>query len=211
MSGNTTQAGLQFGRGDVAAAAYNLFPVPLFVCGVFAGTLLLHSRLRNPLSGLLGLVAGLLAIGATAAPASPVPGWLGIAALSFAMGAMNTTVTRVGEQPVSIGYMTGTLSQFAQHLTLAMKRVPVTNAEDVADTRLRRAGMLGGIWTAFLVGALLAGAATSRLGAWTLLPPALTLAILAATSRQVTESPKLIVRDDLAHPGPTRPRTWFLG
>jgi len=41
------------------------------------------------------------------------------------MGIMNTTVTRVGQQSVSLAYVTGSLNNLAQHLALALKRVPV--------------------------------------------------------------------------------------
>ncbi len=39
LSGNTTQTGLQVGQGKLGAAAYNLLPIPLFVAGVFLGSL----------------------------------------------------------------------------------------------------------------------------------------------------------------------------
>src|ERR1700733_5259366 len=47
-------------------------------------------------------------------------------------------------------------------------------------THLRRAMLLGRIWTGFLGGAFLSGAATPRYGAWVLAAPALILAVLAA-------------------------------
>jgi uncharacterized membrane protein YoaK (UPF0700 family) len=47
MSGNTTQTGLHAGQGGLAVAGYNLLPIPLFVAGVFAGTLIWHSALAQ--------------------------------------------------------------------------------------------------------------------------------------------------------------------
>ncbi len=44
MSGNTTQTGLQAGDGKFAEAGHNLLPIPLFVIGIFLGTLLAPQR-----------------------------------------------------------------------------------------------------------------------------------------------------------------------
>jgi uncharacterized membrane protein YoaK (UPF0700 family) len=183
MSGNTTQTGLRLGQGQFATAGYDLLPVPFFVAGVFSGTFLFHSRRRDPRRGLFALVAVLLVICMAAGYLVPTSGWFSIMILSLAMGLMNTTVTRVGEQPVSLGYVTGTLNNLAQHLALAVKGMPVPLAQGEWDTHGRRVALLAGIWGSFLVGALLAGAATSRFGAGTLLPPILTLAALAAFSQ----------------------------
>lgn len=183
MSGNTTQTGLQTGQGKLAEAGLDLLPIPLFVAGVFVGTLLLHSSLRHRLSWLFGLVATLLAVAMAAANPGVLPGWLGIVLLSLAMGIMNTTVNSVGEQSVSLGYVTGDLNNLAQHLALAVKRLPVPHGQGPWDTHRRRATLLAGIWAAFLIGAVLAGAATLRLSAWTLLPPILILLTLAAFRR----------------------------
>ena len=81
------------------------------------------------------------------------------------MGIMNTTVTRVGEQQVSLGYVSGTLNNLAQHLALAVRGLPLSHAERPHDTHLRRAGLLAGIWAAFVIGALLAGAVTPNFAA----------------------------------------------
>jgi uncharacterized membrane protein YoaK (UPF0700 family) len=149
------------------------------VAGVFAGTLIWHSALAQRSRWLFALVAGLLALGLAAVAPGPLPGWFGIVVLSLAMGIMNTTVTRVGEQQVSLGYVTGTLNNLAQHLALAVKGAPLSHAEGPHDTHLRRAG----IWTAFVIGALLAGAATPNFAAWSLLLPIVILSVLAVSGR----------------------------
>jgi uncharacterized membrane protein YoaK (UPF0700 family) len=183
MSGNTTQTGLHAGQGGFAVAAYNFLPIPLFVAGVFAGALIWHSGLAQRSRWIFGLVAGLLALGLAAVAPGPLPGWFGIIVLSLAMGIMNTTVTRVGDQSVSLGYVSGTLNNLAQHLALAVKGVPLSHAEGPRDTHLRRAGLLAGIWTAFVIGALLAGAATPNFAALSLLLPILILSVLAIIGR----------------------------
>jgi uncharacterized membrane protein YoaK (UPF0700 family) len=187
MSGNTTQTGLQTGLEKLAEAGLDLLPIPLFVAGVFVGTFLMHSGLRQRLAWLFGLVAALLAVAMAAVDPGPLPGWLGIMMLSLAMGIMNTTLTRVGEQSVSLGYVTGDLNNVGRHLALALKRVPVSDAQGAWDTHGRRAALLGGVWTGFLIGAVLAGAATPRFAAGTLLPPILILLVLAALGRATSE------------------------
>jgi uncharacterized membrane protein YoaK (UPF0700 family) len=179
MSGNTTQTGLQAGEANLALAGHNFLPIPAFVGGVFVGTFLVHSSLRHQLRWLFGMVAALLAVGMAAVYLGPSPGWLSIIILSLAMGLMNVTVTRVGEQPISLGYVTGSLNNLAQHLALAVKRIPVPHARGSWDTHGRRAALLVSVWTAFLIGAILAAAATPRFAVWTLLLPILALLVLA--------------------------------
>lgn len=184
MSGNTTQSGLAAGQAQFAEAGQDLLPIPLFVVGVFFGTLLLHSGLRHQSRWLFGLVAALLAVVVTAADAAAPPGWFSVT-LSLAMGIMNTTVTRVGAQSVSLGYVTGTLNNLGQHLALAVKRLPVPDAEGPWDTHARRAALLGSIWGAFLVGALLAGVTTPHFAVWSLVPPIFILLLLSAFNPKV--------------------------
>jgi uncharacterized membrane protein YoaK (UPF0700 family) len=105
LSGNTTQTGLQVGQGKLGAAAYNLLPIPLFVAGVFLGALFVHSRLGDELRWLFLSVVALLAVGVAAVALGAAPGWLSIIVLSLAMGIMNTSVTKVGTQSVSLGYV----------------------------------------------------------------------------------------------------------
>jgi uncharacterized membrane protein YoaK (UPF0700 family) len=76
--------------------------------------------------------------------------------------------------------VTGDLNNLAQHLALAIKRVPVPRGQGSWDIHGRRASLLTGIWAAFLIGAALAGASAPRFAAWTLLPPILVLLALAA-------------------------------
>lgn len=180
MSGNTTQAGLHMGQGDLAGAGYNFLPIPLFVAGVFAGTLLVHAGLGDRLRWLLGVAAALLSFTIAATLFKSWPAWLGIVALSLAMGLMNTSVTSVGPQKISIGYVSGTLNSLARHLAFAARRMPLPDAEGPADTHFRRAALFGAIWTSFVAGALLAGAATLWLAVWSLLFPTLILLGLAA-------------------------------
>jgi len=170
MSGNTTQAGLNAGEGDLASAGYNFLPIPIFVAGVFIGTFLVYSYLANRLRLLFTLVAALLLLGIATVTLTPGTAWAGIIALSLAMGIMNTSVTSVGPQKINLGYVSGTLNSLARHLALAAKGLPLLDATGPQDTHARRAALLTGIWTSFVFGALLAGIATPRYSASSCLP-----------------------------------------
>src|SRR5664279_2181542 len=145
MTGNTTTGGLSAGQANLAAAAHSLLPIPFFLLGILGGTFLVRVEQSHALRRISLLVAGMLAAGAARAYfAWPV--WLGIVLLSSAMGIMNTSVTRVGGQPVSLGFMTGDLNNLAQHLALGITRAPVPQAQSSTDTHWRRAALLGSLW-----------------------------------------------------------------
>ena len=182
MSGNTTQSGFLLARGSVASAVPALLAIVFFVFGVFAGTLLIQSGSHHSTRLVLGVVATLLVVITGAAQLGCLNSGAGIATLTVAMGIMNTAVSRVGAQRVNIAFVTGTLTAMAQHMALAVKRVPVSEAQGSGDTHARRALLLLGVWVSFLTGAILAGAVTSSLGVWALLLPADVLLVLAVLS-----------------------------
>jgi uncharacterized membrane protein YoaK (UPF0700 family) len=174
MSGNTTTGGSLTGQSKLAAAGHSLLPIPFFLLGIFVGTLVGQADQRLRLHRLFAMVAALLAIG-TAAAYWAWPGWLSIMILSSAMGILNTSITHVGGQTVSLGFVTGDLNNLAQHAALGIKRTPLPEAQGSWDTRWARAIVLAGIWTAFLGGAILGTALVPRLAAWTLLVPCVML------------------------------------
>lgn len=181
MSGNTTQTGLNAGRAKLAVAGHNLLPIPLFVAGVFAGTLLSHQNPRHHARRLLLVVAALL-VADTVGVSLASPAWVCIVILSFAMGIMNTAISRVGGQSVSLGFVTGDLNSLAQHLASAVNREPLPKPEGAGDTHWRRAGLLSGVWAAFLFGAVLGAALMPRFGDATLVAPLVVLLALVAGS-----------------------------
>src|ERR1700722_15162372 len=183
MSGNTTQTGYQTAEGLFGPASLSALAILFFVVGSFAGTLLVQAAGRLARRAVFGVVAaalfeviglkyfGFLSVG------------FGIAIVSVAMGVMNSALSRVGAQSVSLTFVTGTLSRVGAHLARAAKRAPLADAQGPWDTHLRRALMLSRVWTGFFAGAVLSGAATPRYGAPALLAPALILAVLAAFDR----------------------------
>jgi uncharacterized membrane protein YoaK (UPF0700 family) len=186
MSGNTTQIGSLIGQRNLAAAMPALVAIMFFLIGVFTGTFLIHSGVRQPRRLLFGLVATLLAVSIRGTQLGSSPSGDGIATLSLAMGFLNTALSRVGAQSVNLVFVTGTLNTMAQHLALAVKSTRVPDTQGSWDTHSHRAFLLMGVWASFLTGALLAGLATSRFGVWALLLPVLMLLTLAVFSRAQT-------------------------
>jgi uncharacterized membrane protein YoaK (UPF0700 family) len=182
MSGNTTTTGLHAGRARLAAAGHTFLPIPFFVLGIFMGTLLVQADQRHELRRISALVAAMLTVG-TAAAYLAWPGWLSIMILSTAMGILSTSITHVGGQAVSLGFVTGDLNSLAKHLAMGVKRAPMTQSQGSWDTHWRRAALLASLWAAFLGGATLGTALASRLAVWTLLLPALTLLVLPPLER----------------------------
>jgi uncharacterized membrane protein YoaK (UPF0700 family) len=183
MSGNTTQTGYRIGQGDFAAAMPTLLAIVSFVIGVFTGTWLTYSGTHQARRLRFGAAAALLAVSIGFTLLSWSGSAVSIATLSVAMGIMNTALSHVGTESVSLTFVTGTLSKMGTHLALAVKRAPLQDAQGAWDTHRRRAFLLLGVWAGFLTGALLGGAATSRFGVWVLLLPLLILLALAVFSR----------------------------
>jgi uncharacterized membrane protein YoaK (UPF0700 family) len=182
MSGNTTVGGSQAGQGKLAAAGHSFLAIPFFLLGIFAGTLLVQVDPRRQSHRLFALVSAMLAL-ATAAAYWAWPGWLSIMILSAAMGILNTCITHVGGQTVSLGFVTGDLNNLAQHVALGIKQAPLSEAQGSWDTRWARATLLASIWTAFLGGAILGSALESRFAVWTLLVPSAMLLALPLLDR----------------------------
>jgi uncharacterized membrane protein YoaK (UPF0700 family) len=186
MSGNTTHAGYNIGQGNFRGAADSAIAIIAFVGGSFAGALLAHSSVCRIRRLVFGVIAGSLASIIGFAQLGFLSGGVHIAAISLAMGAMNTALSpvgarsRVGAQSVSLTFVTGTLSRIGVHLARAVRRAPLPDSQGVWDTHLRRGLLLACTWGGFVTGALLSGAATPRFGVWVLLLPMLVLSVLAA-------------------------------
>jgi uncharacterized membrane protein YoaK (UPF0700 family) len=146
MSGNTTQTGLQAGNAS-ASAWWCAAPIPAFVAGVIAATLILAAGTRVP--WLLIAVAGLLAVSQTAMTEPLVA----LVALAAAMGMMNTTITRVGGEAISLGYVSGGLNNLGQHIAMVLRGVPLPDPQHPGDSHARRALLLASMWAAFISGA----------------------------------------------------------
>lgn len=191
MSGNTTRSGYQIGQGRFGPALYSpLVAIAFFQGGSFAGTLLEQSSVRRIRRLVLGAIAASLALIIGFAQIGFSYNCVSIAVISFAMGAMNTALSRVGDKSASLTFVTGTLSRIGMHLALAVKHAPVPDSQGAWDTHSRRVLQLAAKWSGFISGALLSGAATQRFGVWALVFPMLALAALAVLDQSTSELPQ---------------------
>jgi uncharacterized membrane protein YoaK (UPF0700 family) len=184
MSGNTTQTGSLIGEGRLPVALPSAVAILFFVVGSFAGTWLTESSFRNSRQLRFSIIAAVLAmiivgsqLGNLALPAEII-----IALLGLAMGLLNSTQSHIGPEPVSLTFVTGTLSKVGNHLAMAVRRAPLPDAQGPWDTHLRRAGLMASVWGGFLTGAIVSGAASLYFGVWVLLPPFLLMLALAVSS-----------------------------
>jgi len=128
------------------------------------------------------LVAAMLVL-AAAVVYRAWPEWLSIMTLSCAMGFLNTSITSVGRQAVSLGFMTGDLNSLARQIAMEIKDERGALQQDVLDNHWRRTGVLASLWITFFTGAVLGTVIASHIGAWTLLLPAFALLVLTVTER----------------------------
>ncbi len=184
MSGNTTQSGSALGQANWSLAAPALIAIASFILGIFAGSLWSTSSAWRARRVRFIVVALLLAAILGLTHFAVLGGGTYIAALGFAMGVMNTSLSQIGNEAVGLTFVTGALNRIGTHAALAVRRTPLASPEYPGDSHARRAGRLGGLWLGFLLGAIAAGAATPRFGEWVLLPPLAVLAMLAAGARE---------------------------
>jgi uncharacterized membrane protein YoaK (UPF0700 family) len=109
--------------------------------------------------------------------------------LSIAMGMMNPAVSRVGSEPVSLTFVTGTLNKVGNHLALAARHAKLADAEGKWDTHFYRAALEASLWVGFLAGAILSGAASRRFGVVELIPASVALVAFALFNRGDAPTP----------------------
>jgi uncharacterized membrane protein YoaK (UPF0700 family) len=180
MSGNTTSGGVEAGQVNFARAAHSLLPIPFFLLGILIGTLLTQSEERRALPRLSAVVGAMLLLDA-AANYFGIAGWFSIMILSGAMGILNMSITQVGGQPVSLGFITGDLNNLARQIAMGIQR-------KLATETCGRAGVLAGLWAAFFSGAVLGTILLPLLAVWTLLLPAVSLFAFAMLERPNSEA-----------------------
>jgi uncharacterized membrane protein YoaK (UPF0700 family) len=108
MSGNSTQLAVALGQGSPAEAGTIAELIAIFVFGAAAGQIISDLCGRWRMASVLGGVTILLAVaGALATVAEP---------MVLAMGALNASLRRAGNIPVSLTFVTGVLVRFGQGL-----------------------------------------------------------------------------------------------
>lgn len=181
MSGNTTSAGLRSGQGLFTAAFPSAVAITSFVAGSFVANLLSESKLRHFRRLVFVLLASGLAIVSGLEYTGVRHVFLELLILSTAMGMVNPALSKVGLEPVSLTFVTGTLSRIGGHLASAVARKPPELARS-ASSHLARAGIEASVWCGFLGGAILFGFVGSHFRTLALLPPFAAVVSLAALS-----------------------------
>jgi uncharacterized membrane protein YoaK (UPF0700 family) len=189
MSGNTTLAGLNAGQGHLIAAVSPGFAIAGFLGGSFAGNWFAHSEIRSSQRLSFATAAILLAsfivlsLHTALSPIAATP------ILSFAMGMINPAVSRIGSEPVSLTFVTGTLNKIASHLALAVRHPRPADAEGPWDTHLYRAFLEASVWTGFLIGAILSGIVAPHFGVLKLVPALVAFTAFALLSDTQRKTP----------------------
>jgi uncharacterized membrane protein YoaK (UPF0700 family) len=130
----------------------------LLITAVLAGDPFVHNGLIAPSSSMRLLVAALLA---------------------FAMGSQNATLTKVGPLTVYTTFVTGTLTKFAQRLSMWTFRVydqgRFSFKSQIADADFRESVFLLSIWISYVVGATIGAIFRKRLELEALLIPTMVI------------------------------------
>ena len=169
MSGNSTQLAAALGQGNLAAAAIITKLVVLFVLGAAAGQVLAGFTGEWHMSWVLAAVAILLTIAGLSTTA-PEP-------MVFAMGALNASMHRAGNVPVSLTFVTGVLVRFGQGLG------------DFLTRRSRDLKWLAQAvpWLGVIAGAIIGSAAFMRIGEAVIWVPVALAALLLACSAAIRQ------------------------
>ena len=169
MSGNSTQLAAALGQGNLAAAAIITKLVVLFVLGAAAGQVLAGATGEWHMSWVLAAVAILLTIAGLSTTA-PEP-------MVFAMGALNASMHRAGNVPVSLTFVTGVLVRFGQGLG------------DFLTRRSRDLKWLAQAvpWLGVIAGAIIGSAAFMRIGEAVIWVPVALAALLLACSAAIRQ------------------------
>ncbi len=183
MSGNTTLAGVNTGKGHFHAAVPSGLAICFFLLGSFAGDWFIHSRPRHAHRILFAVIGTLVAVVGILSPHNATTFSIGIAMLSTAMGLLNPALSKVGGESVSLTFVTGALNRLGGHLSAAVRGEPLPDTAGKKDSHLTRAGIEASVWAGFFSGAGLSGAMVEHLRTYSLLPPCLILFALALFSR----------------------------
>jgi uncharacterized membrane protein YoaK (UPF0700 family) len=165
MSGNSTQLAAALGQGNLGGAGAIAKLVVVFVLGAAGGQMLAGSTGEWRMTWVLAAVTVLLTIAALLATA-PEP-------MVFAMGALNASMHRAGNIPVSLTFVTGVLVRFGQGL---------------GDFLTRRSSELVWLaqavpWLGVIAGATVGSAAFMRIGGAAIwIPVGLTALLLACSA-----------------------------
>jgi uncharacterized membrane protein YoaK (UPF0700 family) len=211
MSGNSAALGAYFGTGQWRDALHRLTPVPPFVLGVIVGDAVIEVAMRRGGRAAFSIAATLemalllgfrvlggpsIRDGAFVAGATWRYGLL-VALLSVAMGVQTAALRRAGSSTVHTTYITGMLTSVAKEMVAALfalrdgNREPASASVGVLPKRFSPARLLmGGIWVAFVLGAIAGGFVTAQGEANAVLLPAVALIALIAGAMHRASYPR---------------------
>ncbi len=204
MSGNSVSAAVHVGEGKEAEAFHRAVAVPFFVLGVAVGAalseVLARSGRRRIFAVAVGLEAALLLIfllwGGPILSEGRIPeepAWrfyLLVALPTLAMGVQNASLRRVGTTTVRTTYISGMLTNVAEqtvqylfwlrdHWSEHRGRLVRLLRLSAAQPPFLHLCLQGGIWIAFVAGAIFGVWATLRWGLLSLWGPILCLVVIA--------------------------------
>jgi uncharacterized membrane protein YoaK (UPF0700 family) len=188
MSGNSASMGAHFGQGKTMAGLVRAAPIPLFVLGVVAGTILIEvlarRGIRSTAAVALGVEAGLLLAVLLLGDAELThgvvvaqKGWTFFALIflaAAAMGFQTSALRRLGGKTVSTTFVTGMLTNLGEEA--AKLALPSTRPSG-SPSRLR---LLASIWVCYAAGAILGGWAHDQWALNALLGPLVVLGAVIA-------------------------------
>jgi len=183
MSGNTTMTGIGVGEGHFMAALAPALAIAGFVVGSFVGNWFVHSEVKQSRRLLFLASAVLIACFIAISLTPSAHANLSLPMLSVAMGMLNPAVSRVGAEPISLTFVTGTLNKIGDHFALGVRHAKLPDAQGPWDTHFRRAALEASLWMGFLVGATLSGAASRYFGVVELVPASVALLAFAFVNR----------------------------
>src|SRR5215472_11057624 len=170
MSGNSTELAVALGHGDLDRGAKIAELIALFVLGAAAGQMLANFAGRWHMTGVLIGVALLLTMAAVLST-TPEP-------MVFAMGALNASMRRAGNIPVSLTFVTGVLVRFGQGLGNFLTR------RSSGWNWLAQAAP----WAGMVTGATIGAAAYLRIGEPAIWVPIALACLLAASSATIWQA-----------------------
>lgn len=191
MSGNSTHVGVGVGTGVWGDAIAYGYPIVVFVIAVAAGAVLVETlvrrEVRSSLAALLGIEAVLLValqlLGAWLDPnddlvRNTAPFFVLAGVAVTAMGLQSATLRRVGGVTVHTTFITGMLTSVGVELA-TLARAGRGDERRQAHRRLR---LVGGVWLAYLSGAIAGAFLHQHLRLWALAIPTAALVVGTAVA-----------------------------
>ncbi|HEY7856470.1 MAG TPA: YoaK family protein [Terriglobales bacterium] len=193
MTGNTASLARDVAGHRWFGVLRHGWPIAAFMAGLMIGAWLTEIGRRRHWHFRLSLVLALelivLAAMLVLPPVTPATLAWPVAIPALAMGMQTVTITRIGEERVYSTYVTGTLSKLAEALIGYLFWLHDRPASIAPRARWREAArhrllwqaiLTGGLWLAFLMGAVLGVFGEARFGSNAVVAPIAALAALIA-------------------------------